>query len=86
MDDYKIPLRNKNKEIIDYTFVSKEDYEILNKFKFSKNNGYCVGYINGKSGQLIHRYFFKYFSSPGIKTKKYLTSFGVKFSKSYNLF
>jgi hypothetical protein len=61
MENYrwKLPLRNKQNEIIDHTYVSKQDYEILNKYKFSKNKlGYCVGYINKKSGQLIHRYIF----------------------------
>jgi hypothetical protein len=31
--EYKIPLRNKNKEIIDYCLVSSEDFDILNKYK-----------------------------------------------------
>ena len=30
--EFKIPLRNRNKEIIDYTIVSEIDYEHLNKF------------------------------------------------------
>lgn len=54
MEDYKIPLRNKQKEIIDYTYVSKEDYEILNKFKWYKTND---GYVMGNTKILrIHRY------------------------------
>lgn len=52
---YKLPLRNKNKEIIDYCLVSKEDYELLNKFKFYKNNNYVLGYIDKETWR-IHRY------------------------------
>lgn len=53
---FKIPLRNKKQEIVDYTFVSKEDYEFLNKFKWSKSNsGYAQGRVEGKS-YLLHRY------------------------------
>lgn len=33
---YKIPLRNKNKEIIDYTYVSEEDFENVDKHIISK--------------------------------------------------
>lgn len=52
----KIPLRNKKQEIIDYTFVSEEDYDFLNKYKWSKNSsGYAQGRIDGKS-YLLHRY------------------------------
>ena len=47
---YKIPLRNKNKEVIDYTIVSKKDYEHLNQFKWHKfNKGYVQGTINNKN-------------------------------------
>ena len=37
--EYKIPLRNKSKEIIDYCLVSKEDYHILNRYKWSIGEG-----------------------------------------------
>ena len=33
MEEYKIPLRNNKKEIIEYTIVSKEDYDDLNQYK-----------------------------------------------------
>jgi hypothetical protein len=75
MENYKwkIPLRNKQKDIIDYTYVSKEDYEILNKYNFSKTNkGYCVGYINKKSGQLIHRYIIIDILKNNINSKVYI--------------
>ena len=34
MTEYKIPLRNKNKEIIDYTYVSEEDFENVSKYSW----------------------------------------------------
>jgi hypothetical protein len=37
MEEYKFPLLNKNKEIIGYTIVSKEDYELLNQYKWHNN-------------------------------------------------
>ena len=36
MEEYKIPLRNSKKKIIDYAFVSEEDYEKVNKHKWNK--------------------------------------------------
>ena len=56
MEEYKIPLRNKNKEIIDYTYVSKEDYEILSQYKWHKNpTGYAHSTFNNKNNRM-HRY------------------------------
>ena len=52
---YKIPLRNKNKEIIDHCIVSQEDFEHLDQFKWNKNDGYVKGYVNGTIWR-IHRY------------------------------
>jgi hypothetical protein len=52
-NNYKIPLCNRNKEIIDYTFVSKIDYELLNQYKWYKNNGYVVC---AKLKYRLHRY------------------------------
>ena len=53
---YKIPLRNKNKEIIDHCIVSQEDYKHLNQFKwYKKYNGYVLGNVNGNSWR-IYRY------------------------------
>jgi hypothetical protein len=41
--EYKIPLRNKAKEIIDYAIVSPEDFEELNKHRWHKDNyGYVI--------------------------------------------
>lgn len=53
--EYKIPLRNKNKEIIDYCLVSSEDFDILNKYKWCIGEGYVMGTINKKMWR-IHRY------------------------------
>ena len=53
--NYKIPLRNKNKKIVDYSIVSPEDFDILNKYKWCIGEGYVMGTINNKSWR-IHRY------------------------------
>jgi hypothetical protein len=53
--EYKIPLRNKNKEITNYVIVSEEDYDILNSFKWCSSKGYVYGKINNKYWY-IHRY------------------------------
>ncbi len=62
----KIPLRNSNKEIIDYAYVSPEDYDNVNKYKwhlYSKlnektnyENKYAAGYISldNKTMRLHH--------------------------------
>jgi hypothetical protein len=56
MTEYKIPLRNRNKEIIDYCLVSKEDFEHLNTFRWSNNSyGYAQSTFNGKTWKM-HRY------------------------------
>lgn len=42
--EYKIPLRNKTKEIVDYCLVSQEDFEHLNQFKLYKRyDDYVMG-------------------------------------------
>jgi hypothetical protein len=53
MEEYKIPLRNKKKEIIDYTLVSKDDYEHLNKLFWNKDRN---GYVQGYKSWFLHRY------------------------------
>ncbi len=54
--DFKIPLRNLKKEIIDYAIVSEIDYEHLNSFKWcKKESNYVSGCIN-KQIWRIHRY------------------------------
>lgn len=55
----EIPLRNKNKEIIDYCIVSHEDYEHLNKFKWHlSQNKHVQGTIDNKNW-FIHRYIYE---------------------------
>lgn len=50
VNQYKIPLKNKNKEIIDYSIVSEEDYLELNKYKwYISNNEYVEGKYNNKT-------------------------------------
>ncbi len=61
---YKIPLRNKNKEIIDYILVSEEDYEKVNKIKWHislSKDGYkhVTGKINNRDIRLSHFIFGK---------------------------
>jgi hypothetical protein len=55
MEEYKIPLRNNKREIIDYTLVSKEDYDDLNQYKWHLTLGY-VKRGNNKSTIFMHRY------------------------------
>lgn len=43
MDDHKIPLRNKNGEIVDYAFVSLEDYENVHVSIVINSSEYCLG-------------------------------------------
>ena len=52
----QIPLRDKNKNIVDYALVSDEDFEHLNQYKWYKSkDGYVQGTFN-KKGWLMHRY------------------------------
>jgi len=55
--EYKIPLRNKAKEIVDYAIVSKEDFINLNKYRWYKDIvcGYAISSINKKK-QRMHRH------------------------------
>jgi hypothetical protein len=56
MTEYKLPLRNRKGEILDYCLVSHEDYCFLSKFNYYKNkDGYAQGNINKKLW-LVHRY------------------------------
>jgi hypothetical protein len=55
MNMFKLPLRDRNKDIIDYTYVDKKDYDILSEFKWHKSSGYAQGTINNKLWRL-HRY------------------------------
>jgi hypothetical protein len=63
--DFKIPLRNIDKEIVAYTIVSECDFEILNKLKWNKNPN---GYAKSTSG-LIHRFIYKEIMKIKLTTK-----------------
>jgi hypothetical protein len=56
----KIPLKNKKKEIIDYSYVDKFEYEQLKSISWCKDtNGYAVGYFrlrNVDKHVIMHRY------------------------------
>jgi uncharacterized protein with HEPN domain len=57
---FKIPLRNREGVIVEYVLVDEDDYEKVNKYKWSlSNNGYAQGSINGKIIQLHHFVFKK---------------------------
>ncbi len=62
MDDIescKITLRNKKKEIVDYTIVSREDYDKVMKYKWHKSDKtYVSGTIKNKSIRL-HRFIME---------------------------
>lgn len=51
MEEFKIPLRNKNSEIIAYTIIDKVDYDFYKNLKFNKNT---YGYAQTSTG-LLHR-------------------------------
>src|SRR4051812_25890520 len=53
MSEYKIPLRNKNKEIVAYTLIDEEDYENINKYKWSLSDGYAISWKNGRMHRFI---------------------------------
>lgn len=42
MEEYKIPLRNIKKEIIDYAIVDADDYERVSKIRWYKTEGYAL--------------------------------------------
>lgn len=44
----KIPLRDKNKEIVDYALVDQIDYENVKKYTWGILNGYCSGKVDNK--------------------------------------
>ena len=53
--EYKIPLKNIKKEIVDYALCDKDDYENLLKFKWSKScYGYAASNKKGKCLQTMH--------------------------------
>ena len=56
IEEYKLPLHDRFKNLTGYCLVSKEDYEHLSKLKWSQNKkGYVCSTINGVPWN-IHRY------------------------------
>ena len=55
--EYKLPLHNRKKEIVDYCIVSEKDFNHLKQFSWSllPQTGYVMGSVNRKSWK-IHRY------------------------------
>jgi hypothetical protein len=55
--EYKLPLHNRKREIVDYCIVSEEDFNHLKQFSWSllPQTGYVMGSVNRKSWK-IHRY------------------------------
>lgn len=42
---FRLPLRNKMKEIVDYTLVDEDDFHKVNKYKWHLSHGYACGYV-----------------------------------------
>ncbi len=58
---YRIPLRNKEGKVIDYTLVDEDDYEKVNQYRWCLSKGYAQGSvnINGKKSIKLHHFVFK---------------------------
>lgn len=63
-----IPLRNKNKEIINYTTVDKKYFHHLIKFRFYSHGGY-VAFSIKRNNHLLHRYIYKELLKENIDSK-----------------
>jgi hypothetical protein len=51
---FRIPLRNKNKVIVEYALVDEDDFEKVNKYRWRLVNGYAQGIVKGKDIRLHH--------------------------------
>lgn len=65
----KIDLHNKGNEVTAHCIVSNEHYDILNKYKWYKANGYVLSTINNKSVR-IHRFIFTNVLNQSISGRK----------------
>ena len=52
--EFRIPLRNKHKIIIEYALVNEKDFAKANKYKWHLNGKYCEGYVDKKSIRMHH--------------------------------
>lgn len=67
--EYKIPLRDKTKNIINHTLVSEKVYIELKKYKWHISKyGYVQGRVDKKLW-LLHRYIFEIILKTDIKNK-----------------
>jgi hypothetical protein len=55
---FRIPLRNREGVIIEFALVDEEDFEKVNKYKWSVSNCYAQGIVEGKTIPL-HHYILK---------------------------
>ena len=55
---YTIPLRNREKQIVDYALVDPEDFEKVMKYRWCLSHGYASGYVEGKR-IFLHHFIFK---------------------------
>lgn len=51
---YRIPLKNKDKVILDYSIVDEDDYKNVMKYKWHLSNGYANAKIDRKNVKLHH--------------------------------
>jgi hypothetical protein len=56
---FRIPLRNKDKVIVEYALVDENDFEKVNKYKWHLSNGYAQGKVEKKDIRLHHFVFKK---------------------------
>jgi hypothetical protein len=54
--EFDIPLKNKFGLIVDFAFVSKSDFEEVNKYKWYKTKGYAAKDYTQETESLMHRY------------------------------
>jgi hypothetical protein len=51
---FRIPLRNKDKVIVEYALVDEDDFEKVNKYKWHLSHGYAQGIVENKPIKLHH--------------------------------
>jgi len=56
---YRLPLRNRDKEIVDYTLVDEDDYAQVSRYKWHLSQGYAYGFVDRRMIALHHFVFKK---------------------------